>query len=55
MGRRQCVGGREYDAYTRWRHMLCYTSRAGVVKSIKRGTHKRERAIVRQEIARGEW
>ena len=35
--------GDEQDAYTRWRYLLCYTSRAGVVKAIKRRTHKRER------------
>jgi len=43
MGRRKMVSGSEYDAYTAWRHLLIYTSRPGVVKSIKRATHKRER------------
>ena len=33
----------EQDAYTEWRKLYCYLSRAGAVKSIKRMTHKRER------------
>jgi hypothetical protein len=36
-------GSAEQDAYTAWRRLYCYTQRAGVVKSIKRMTHKRER------------
>lgn len=35
--------GDEQDAYTRWRKMYAYLSRAGAVKKIKRATHKRER------------
>ena len=33
----------EQDAYTTWRKLYCYTQRAGVVKSIKKETHRRER------------
>ncbi len=33
----------EQDAYTGWRRYYCYLGRAGVVKSVKRATHKRER------------
>ena len=33
----------EQDAYTGWRKMLVWTSRAGAVKAVKRRTHKRER------------
>ena len=40
----------EQDAYTGWRRVLIYMSRPGVVKSIKRRTHKRERREGMQEI-----
>ena len=53
MGRRPVVNGDEQDAYTRWRSVLCYTQRAGVVKAIKRTTHKRERREARAAIRRG--
>ena len=47
---RRVVGHEEQDAYTGWRRVLCYTQRAGVVKAIKRRTHKRERREVRASI-----
>jgi hypothetical protein len=50
MGRRPIVNGDEQDAYTGWRAVLCYTQRAGVVKAIKRTTHKRERREARAAI-----
>lgn len=40
----------EQDAYTGWRKVLIYMSRPGVVKNIKRRTHKRERREGAQEI-----
>lgn len=40
----------EQDAYTGWRKVLIYMGRPGVVKSIKRRTHKRERKEGKQEI-----
>ncbi len=40
----------EEDAYTSWRKLYCYLSRAGAVKSIKRGTHRRERREGKAEI-----
>lgn len=44
----------EQDAYTVWRHLYCYLARPGVVKSIKRRTHKRERreavAAIREQL-----
>lgn len=46
---RRIVNADEQDAYTRWRRLLCYTQRAGVVKAIKRRTHKRERREGKQE------
>lgn len=44
--------GDEQDAYTVWRHLLCYTSRAGVIKAVKRRTHKWARRQARAEIDR---
>lgn len=41
----------EQDAYTGWRKRLAYLQRAGVVKKIKRRTHRRERRDGHQEIA----
>lgn len=40
----------EQDIYTGWRRVLCWTSRAGAVKKIKRRTHQRERREGAQEI-----
>lgn len=40
----------EQDAYTFARRFYCYLARPGVVKSIKRRTHKRERREGRSEI-----
>ena len=50
MTKRRMVKGEEYDAYTKWRHLLVYMGRPGVVKSIKRRTHKRERREGAAEI-----
>jgi len=43
MGRMRIVTGDEQDCYTGWRKLYIYTQRAGVVKSVKRRTHKRMR------------
>jgi hypothetical protein len=43
MTRRPIVTWDEEDAYTGWRRLYCYLQRPGVVKKIKRRTHKRER------------
>jgi len=48
---RRIIKAEEQDAYTDWRRLLCYTQRAGVVKAIKRRTHRRERHEARAEIA----
>gem|GEM_PF-2471525 len=48
--RRRIANGEEQDAYTKWRQLLVYMGRPGVVKSIKRRTHKRERREGQQEI-----
>lgn len=51
MGRRPVLGsGAEQDAYTGWRRVLRYLDRPGVVKRIKRSTHKRERREAAREI-----
>lgn len=47
---RRIVTAAEQDAYTPWRRLYCYLSRPGVVKSIKRQTHRRERREGRAEI-----
>lgn len=47
---RQIKNADEHDAYTPWRRVLCYMRRPGVVKTIKRRTHKRERAEARREL-----
>jgi hypothetical protein len=50
MGRRPVVNGDEQDVYTSWRRVLCYVQKPGVVKAIKRSTHKRERREARRAI-----
>jgi hypothetical protein len=52
--KRRAVNGDEQDAYSQWRHLLCYLQRPGVVKKIKRATHKRERQEGKRE-ARSEY
>ena len=54
MTKRRMVNGDEYDAYTKWRHVLCYLQRPGVVKAIKRRTHKRERREGKQGANRND-
>jgi hypothetical protein len=51
---RPIKGWDEQDAYTAWRHLLCYMGRAGAVKKVKRRTHKRERREGQAE-ARADW
>jgi hypothetical protein len=41
-------GALEADAFSPWRKMLAYMSRAGVAKKAKRAYHKRERRIFKQ-------
>ena len=47
---RRIVGGDEQDAYTFARKFYCYLARPGVVKKIKKRTHKRERREAKAEI-----
>lgn len=49
MTRRRIITGEEQDAYSPWRHVLCYLQRPGAVRAIKRRTHKRERREGRAE------
>jgi len=48
---RRIVNADEQDAYTKWRHILCYTHKAGVIKAIKRRTHRRERREARRHVS----
>lgn len=50
MLKRRIVTGDEQDVYTAWRKLYCYTQRAGVVKAVKRRTHRRERQEGKVEI-----
>lgn len=47
---RAIIQAEEEDAYTPWRHRLCYLRKPGVVKRIKRRTHKRERREAKAQI-----
>jgi hypothetical protein len=49
MGRMRILASEEQDCYTGWRKLLIYTQRAGVVKSVKRRTHKRMRREGKRE------
>lgn len=49
---RPIKGWAEQDVYTGWRKVYCYVRRPGVVKSIKRMTHKRERREGKNDIRR---
>ena len=49
---RQAKGFAEVDAFTGWRHVLCYLQRPGVKDSIKRGARRRERREAKREIRR---
>lgn len=53
MGRRKMHGWPEYDAYTRWRKVLCYMQNHSPRKKIKRVTHKRERRDIRRSLRLG--
>ncbi|AYN58524.1 hypothetical protein HOU70_gp43 [Arthrobacter phage Liebe] len=50
MGRRPVVTWEEQDVYTSWRRVLAYVQRPGVVRAVKRRTHKRERREARADI-----
>jgi hypothetical protein len=44
-------GGAECDVFSKWRHVLCYTKRSGVCKSIKRKYSKRLRKTHKMEVS----
>ena len=48
--KRACVGGDEYDAFGRWRHL--YRWRGGELRRIKRRASKRERRTAKSAIER---
>lgn len=43
-------GGAEMDVFSRWRKIMCYTSRPGVCKRVKRGYNKRVRRAAKMEL-----
>ena len=43
-------GAEEYDALTKWRRVICYLSKSGVAKKIKRKYNKRVRQSGKKEI-----
>lgn len=45
----------ENDVVTPWRHLYCYTQRAGVTHKIKRQIRRRERRTGNRETRRDEW
>lgn len=53
--RRCIVTASEQDAYTSWRHAYCHLQHPGVVKKIKRITHKRERREGRTSATAKDW
>jgi hypothetical protein len=48
--KRQTKSADEWDIVSGWRHVLCYTQRAGVTSSIKRRMRRRERHEAKHEI-----
>lgn len=48
MGRRAVNTWCEQDAFTRWRELLAYLGRAGVAKSIKQGSNRYERRVLKR-------
>jgi hypothetical protein len=53
MGHREkMTNGAEYDVFSSWRKYLCYTSKPGVCKKIKRQFNKRVRRQAKQDLAR---
>jgi hypothetical protein len=53
MGCRRVRGPAEDDAFTGWRHVLCYVQRPGVRSGIKRAARRRDRHAAKREV-RGE-
>lgn len=49
--RAKLKGGGEWDVFSRWRRVLCYTSRSGVCKRVKRQFNKRQRKAARLSVA----
>lgn len=56
MGRPEIHGktaGYEWDAFSIWRHWLCFMTRAGVTKKLKNSYRRRMRRAHRVEAQRG--
>lgn len=43
-------GGFEHDVFSKWRRVLCYTSRPGVCKRAKRKYNKRMRKAAKRDL-----
>lgn len=52
--RAKLKGGAEWDCFSRWRKLLCYMSKPGVTKSIKRGFNKRQRVDGKRDLQSGD-
>lgn len=50
MGHKAKLNGAELDVMTRWRRWMCYTSRAGVCKGVKRQFNKRQRRAAKMDL-----
>lgn len=48
--RRPSKDGDEQDAFTGWRHVLCYLDRAGKAKAVKQRHNRRTRRQVREQL-----
>ena len=57
MGHRESMkGGDEFDAFTRWRHLLCvFHNNTGLRKAMKRKFNKRVRRKARTAMRAEEW
>jgi len=44
--------GDEQDAFTAWRHLYCYLSRAGAVKRVKVRAHRYDRRVAKRAAIR---
>lgn len=51
-GRRGKLNGAEWDVFTRWRKLLCYTQRPGVTKNIKSQFNRKARAREKRQLRR---
>lgn len=53
MERRAVITGDEHDAFTRWRHLLCYLEKPGAKAYVKTKANRRARHEAKREIRSG--